>query len=171
MAMGKFHDRFNLFCGALVTGYLIGVERSVPVVIMFAIGWLIATLVFSPDTDLTPKKRTAILQFFLYPYSIMFKHRGISHNIFLGTLSRLIYGACLLCFLVLILAQMGYLELDHQKFFYSIWEFIRQYNYDELSYKMISWFFLGMFTADFCHVAVDKFCTVKGKLLKLLHLK
>lgn len=171
MASGKFHDRFNLLTGSLIAGYLIGVEKSIPVVVMFIIGWLISTLIFSPDTDIMPKKRAGILQLFLYPYAILFKHRGISHNVFLGTLTRLIYGMCLLCLLAVVLAQMGYLDLDHEEFFYSIWNFIKMYDYSELSYRMITWFFLGMFVADFCHILIDRASSFKGKLLRFLHIK
>lgn len=156
MALGKTHDKVNLFFGSIFAGLLIGIEQSWPVVLSMVCGWLLATLVFSPDTDLMPKKRARFLRFFLYPYSLLFRHRGISHSLFLGTLTRIVYGIATFGMLVFILNKMGYIKLSADNFFKGLWIYFRNYDYSIESYKMVSWFFGGMFIADFCHVMLDK---------------
>ena len=48
----------------------------------------------SPDLDLSSSgssNRWGIFRFLWYPYNKLFSHRGISHSIIFGTLTRIIY--------------------------------------------------------------------------------
>ena len=155
MSSGKFHDKVNLFTGAILSGALIGFERSWIIVIPFIVGWLVATLIFSPDTDIMPKKRTSFLQFFLYPYSILFKHRGLSHSILLGTALRIIYGIVMLGVMIFVLSKMGYIQFSGEDYLEFLWKYVLNWNVKEKSYKMISWYFIGMFLADIHHYFID----------------
>ena len=156
MARGKGHDRFNLLVGAVLVGLLLGLSNPLILVSCFAMGWLVATLVFSPDSDVMPKKRTGVLAFFLYPYAIFFKHRGISHSLFFGTLTRVFYVLMVFGLMIFVLNRMGYLVFGAMGYWQGIWAFIKGYDYSLVSYKMITWLYLGMFLADLAHILLDR---------------
>ncbi|MCB9062318.1 MAG: DUF2227 family putative metal-binding protein [Halobacteriovoraceae bacterium] len=166
MANGKTHDKFSLFIGAICTGILLGLERSINLVLAFTAGWLFATLIFSPDTDVMPKKRTHVLRFILYPYSIMFKHRGISHMIFWGTLSRILYGVVFFGVMTFILNKMGYIEQSAEKYMASLWKFLKNFDYSEEKYKLIVWPYIGMLLADLCHIFLDQITDFRNRFLR-----
>ncbi|WP_321420536.1 metal-binding protein [uncultured Methanomethylovorans sp.] len=58
-------------------------------IMVFSACYLFATFFLSPDLDTKsrPYKRWKILRILWWPYRIMFKHRGYSHNLVLGPLS------------------------------------------------------------------------------------
>jgi uncharacterized metal-binding protein len=68
----------------MVTKYL-----NTYTILAFSASYLFATFFLSPDLDTKsrPYKRWKILRILWWPYRIMFKHRGYSHNIVLGPLS------------------------------------------------------------------------------------
>ena len=68
----------------IVTKYL-----DIYTILAFSASYLFATFFLSPDLDTKsrPYKRWKILRILWWPYRIMFKHRGYSHNIVLGPLS------------------------------------------------------------------------------------
>ncbi|TNF30302.1 MAG: hypothetical protein EP319_05510 [Deltaproteobacteria bacterium] len=166
MASGKFHDKVNLGTGAILTGLLIGLERSFPVVISFVIGWLFATLIFSPDTDVMPKKRSGVLQFFLYPYSILFKHRGLSHMILVGTILRIVYGLIVFSIMLFVLNGMGHISFGASHFFSGVFDFLKAFDYHLIQYKIFVWLFIGMVGADLCHIFFDKITSFLKKILR-----
>ncbi len=113
MALGRYHDTFNLFLGAIITGAMLGVEVETLATVAFSTGWLFSTLIMGPDIDITAKKRTLILRYFLLPYSFFFRHRGISHHFFWGTVSRNVYLLLILIILMtLTLYIAGHLDTD-----------------------------------------------------------
>lgn len=164
MALGKTHDGVNLFVGMVLTGLLIGLGFDWFTWLLFLFGWLFSTLVFSPDTDVMPKKRSGVLQFFLYPYSILFKHRGVSHGIIFGTLSRVIYGIVLGGLVVFVLSKMGYLDLEAQTYWQRVFEFFREYDYHLPIYRSVTWLYIGLTFADACHIFVDKLSSFFSKM-------
>ncbi len=108
--------------------------------------FLYATLFMSPDVDLAKKiKLFSIRGFFTLPfrsYSKIFKHRGISHSLFFGTLTRILW----LCLWGFALAFL----LDYAIEKKPIVEFV-------LSYKLeFLWGFSAIFLADLCHLVLDK---------------
>lgn len=58
-------------------------------ILVFAVAYLFATFFLSPDLDINskPYRRWGALKFLWWPYKVMFKHRGFSHNLILGPLS------------------------------------------------------------------------------------
>lgn len=164
MANGRTHDQVNLLLGSLSSGLLLGLEIKWQIVLTFSIGWLLSTFVFSPDTDLNPKKRTGLLGVFLYPYSVLFKHRGLSHSFFLGTLTRVVY--CLIIFsgLVAVFHQMGYISLNFTSFWLDFWTFIKSYDAGQLVYQLLTWLVLGIFLADMTHLVLDKVSSLFKKI-------
>ena len=167
MASGKLHDKVNLGTGAVLTGLLVGLERSLPVVISFVVGWLFATLIFSPDTDIMPKKRAGLLRFFLYPYSILFKHRGVSHMLLVGTLVRIVYGFVVFSTMLFVLNGMGYVQFGAPDFFQFVLSYFLNFDYSLIHYKIFVWLFVGMVGADLCHILFDKLSSFVRKILRL----
>ena len=168
MASGKTHDKFSLFIGAICTGILLGLEKSFALVMAFSAGWVFATLIFSPDTDLMPKKRAHLLRFVLYPYSLVFKHRGISHMIFIGTLSRVLYGLVIFGLITYVLHGLGHIHLSPERYFNSIWNYLKEFDYSQERYKLMVWPYVGMFLADLCHIFLDQLTDFKNKLYRKL---
>lgn len=156
----------NLLSGAILTGVLVGFENSIPVVASFVIGWLFATLIFSPDTDVMPKKRSGVLQFFLYPYSILFKHRGVSHMILVGTIIRIVYGLIVYGILIFILNGMGTIAIGTKDYFFHLYQFLATFDYQLVEYKMFTWLFAGMAGADICHIVLDALSSFVRKILR-----
>ncbi len=147
----------------MATGTLIGLEHDLFTWPTFLFGWLFATLVFSPDTDVMPKKRSGVLQFFLYPYSILFKHRGVSHGLITGTISRILYAIVMGGLLVYILSRMGHVSFGAQNYWHGLWSFARDYDYAKPSYRALSWLYLGMAGADACHILLDWLSSLLGR--------
>ncbi|MEI8345915.1 MAG: DUF2227 family putative metal-binding protein [Pseudomonadota bacterium] len=165
MSKGKGHDRFNLLLGAVILGILLGFEKSWQLCLSFSIGWLLSTLLFSPDADLGPQKRTGILRLFLYPYTFLSRHRGWSHSILWGTLGRILYLTVVVGVLVYLFNRLGYLPYTAKNFFQLVEKFIRHYDYRQFHYKVAVWFLVGMFGADLCHVFLDRVSTFFKRLI------
>lgn len=112
------HQRVNFFIGmpigalslCLLWYYQYGLELEFALLSRFLIIFFIAfsynTLVFNPDLDLARYIKPLSWRGFLYipfiPYSWFFTHRGYSHSILVGTLTRVVYVLSLLCLLLLI---------------------------------------------------------------------
>ena len=55
--------------------------------LVFGIGYIIGTVYITPDLD----TNSSVYNPLWYIYKLLFKHRGLSHNIFIGFITRLIY--------------------------------------------------------------------------------
>lgn len=168
MSGGRSHDRFNILIGAVFTGSLIAFKFELIVIFSFIFGWFVSTLIFSPDTDLMPKKRSGVLQFALYPYAILFKHRGISHSLWFGTLTRVFYTITIFGAFTFVMSKMGYLSFTLNDYWNNLVSFISSYDYGKDVYKSITWIYLGMFVADACHVLLDILSTLWRKILRFI---
>lgn len=95
MPSGKTHTAFELILGpGFLAGFYVLFEPSWGEVSLFAGTYLLSSLFLSPDLDLhknRARRRWGPLGFIWAPYSKIFKHRGVSHNLLLGPLTRLIY--------------------------------------------------------------------------------
>ena len=99
MAQYRTHTRFNLILALPVllgiTFYTLHPER--PFLITFGIAFIYATLFMNPDLDLAHQiKLFSIRGLLSIPfrlYSRVFKHRGLSHHPFLGSLTRILWLA------------------------------------------------------------------------------
>ncbi len=166
MAKGKSHDRFNLIIGSILTGSMLGFGLSAYIWAPFSIAWLFSTLFFSPDIDIMPKKRSGVLAFFIFPYSIIMKHRGISHHPLWGTISRIAYGIIFFTLITFILKRMGYINFTEEDFIKNLISFFYNYDYKLVEYKIISWFFAGLFLADLGHIFLDRLTSALRRIWK-----
>lgn len=156
MALGRSHDKLNLFFGAILMGVLINFNQNLEELSLFALGFVFSTFFFSPDLDIGPKKRAKWLGLFLYPYSFFFKHRGMSHSILLGTLTRVTYLILIFFFVYLIFFRMGDVTKHPLDIFYGFKNFLINYNLEQRVYRNLTYLFGGMFVADIFHILVDK---------------
>ena len=106
MPSGKVHltVELALLPGWVAAGALIGLPR--PHLTAFALSYTCASLLLSPDLDLArsaPASRWGPLRLLWAPYARLFRHRGLSHSLFWGPLTRLLYlgGLALLVLLPL----------------------------------------------------------------------
>lgn len=114
-------------------------------------GFLLATYLFSPDNDLGPRSETWPLSFFTYSYKFFFRHRGLSHNIIIGPISRLIYWFAIAFGFLWI--TNSYYQILFQRFFISL--FI-EHSMQFIEYKAFYSFVIGHWLADISHIMVDK---------------
>lgn len=95
MPSGKTHLRIELFLlPVFVTLFYLFVDVSWADVALFAGAYLFSSLMLSPDLDLRhnqTRRRWRLLGFIWIPYTKIFKHRGVSHSVLFGTLTRLCY--------------------------------------------------------------------------------
>lgn len=106
MASGKVHFAGNIINGTILTvGAYLYSEEAVPLII---IGSILGTLI-TPDMDLEGTTFTErlmrkipiiglLFQNSWYIYSLLTKHRGLSHNILFGTLTRIIWFVFIISF-------------------------------------------------------------------------
>jgi uncharacterized metal-binding protein len=90
---GHMTINFSLVSGATVFA-LSALNCEQVSVAVVATSFVFATLFLSPDLDIyysSPTKNWGILRLLWLPYSLFFKHRGISHSLFFSTLTRIIY--------------------------------------------------------------------------------
>lgn len=142
MSSGRTHRLVNLTAAVLIPGgigvsYYLGGWLALGTV---SGGYLLSTFGVNPDKDLvgrTYDERKGWRGNFLFllgiPYGIIFRHRGISHVHFMGTLSRVLFMGLWIIPLLLLLAGVPPLPLAE----YS------------------GWFFVGLTIADSMHIAAD----------------
>jgi uncharacterized metal-binding protein len=115
MPEGKLHERFNLLLGGAfaLAGTTLGLDWNHPFWSGAAAGYLVGTLLVTPDVDHYPRYRTRPVQgwgrlgFVWVFYGLLFRHRGLSHNWLLGPLTRVVYLSPLLLLLGLLLERLG----------------------------------------------------------------
>jgi uncharacterized metal-binding protein len=112
MPSGKTHLRIELFLLPIfATLFYLFVNTSWAAVALFAGAYLFSSLMLSPDLDLRynhTRRRWGLLGFIWIPYTKIFKHRGVSHSLLFGTLTRLGYLGLLA---VLIIWGLSYFDL------------------------------------------------------------
>ena len=146
MAKYKTHSAFNIFLAlpATLWALIYFFNPSYPFLIVFILCFIYSTLYMNPYLDLANQIRLfsirGILTLPFRGYAYIFKHRGISHSFFLGTVSRVAY---LGGFFFLIL-----LALD--KPFFNQKEFLKILKSEYFIYG-----FSGILVADFCHLMLD----------------
>ncbi len=146
MAQYKTHTTFNVFIAfpLLLWGVSHFFKPSNNSLIFFSICFIYATFFMNPDMDLANKiKLFSIKGFLTLPfrgYSLIFKHRGISHWFIIGSITRIIW---LSAFLYLILYLLDK-PLLHKKEFISI-----------LKTDYFLYGFFAIIIADFCHLILD----------------
>ena len=95
MPSGKTHLRIELLLLPVwVVLFYLFIDASWQAGALFAGAYLFSSLLLSPDLDLRynrSRRRWGLLGFIWIPYTKVFKHRGVSHSVLLGTLTRLGY--------------------------------------------------------------------------------
>ena len=106
--MYREHARFNLFIALpiLLGGMYYFLHPHLNFIITFASAFIYSTLFMNPDLDLANQIRLfsirGILSLPFRSYSKFFCHRGLSHNLLLGSLTRIAWllGWAILFFLI-----------------------------------------------------------------------
>ncbi len=149
MPQYKTHAKFNIFLALpvaliILIYYLTAAKNNI---LIFSLSFVYATLFMNPDLDLTNKiKLFSIRGFLSFPfrtYSYVFRHRGLSHSLFFGTITRLLW--LFLFFLVI-------------SYLFNI-TFLQKINFTSLMKvhkEEIIYLFSGFFIADFFHVILDR---------------
>jgi uncharacterized metal-binding protein len=109
MAQYKTHTQFNLLLALplLVVGMVYFLHPTYLHLLIFSAAFVYATLFMNPDLDLANQiKLLSIRGLLTLPfraYSSIFRHRGLSHSPFFGTLTRMVWlGIIFLLILFLI---------------------------------------------------------------------
>jgi len=153
MSNYKTHSTFNtLFAFPLfLFGLYYFFSPSTKNLIIFSSCFLYATFFMSPDMDLANKiKIFSIRGFLSLPfrfYAWIFSHRGLSHSLLLGSLTRILWLVGL-GLLILFLMDMPMSKKQLLAFY--------QHNKPYILYG-----FAGIFTADVSHLFLDAFHTKK----------
>lgn len=154
MPSGRVHFKIEaglllpLGAGGIVLmreGWLSGKELAV-----FLLGYVFSSLFLSPDLDLWGSRATrrwGLGRVLWYPYSKLFRHRSISHNLLLGPLTRIAYLGGLI---VLGLWCWDALRGGEIKFF-------------KLSPHLLGTALLGLYLPNQVHILVDRaWSMIKG---------
>jgi len=111
---GVVHLRIEavcLLCWGGIGAYLLAEgEISHPFLASFVGSYLFSMLFLSPDLDLSRSRafrRWGILRWLWIPYTHLFRHRGLSHRLILGPLSRVLYLTAIVGLIVLLLSLLG----------------------------------------------------------------
>ena len=134
MPSGQTHDRITLWSLPVVTGLAIAFTRSGNLTLLISGGFLFSGLMLSPDLDLRslPFKRWGWLRWIWIPYQKSMRHRSVfSHGPIIGTTLRVLYLACwlvLLGMLILVAVQLFQdVPLNRQGFTQSFRHFFSNY--------------------------------------------
>jgi uncharacterized metal-binding protein len=116
MPSGKTHLRIELILLPLWAAlFYFFVDTSWQAGALFAGAYLFSSLLLSPDLDLRhnrSRRRWGLLGFIWIPYTKIFKHRGVSHSVLWGTLTRLGYLGLLALLIAFALKSIWAVPLD-----------------------------------------------------------
>jgi len=94
MPSGKVHLALEM---TTLPGFVLAgayLKASPEQLTVFALSYTAASLFLSPDLDLArsdPASRWGLLRYLWWPYAVVFHHRGLSHSLLLGPITRLLY--------------------------------------------------------------------------------
>jgi uncharacterized metal-binding protein len=171
MPAGHTHTSLNL---ALVPIVVLAINQqqvvNISTLAMGSGAFIFATLFMSPDLDLFNSNPTAHWGKFKYlwlPYSKTFHHRGISHSLLFGSLTRIIYLSlvaltftCLYYLLknAIFHVDISKVSVDQSKHLYDFLK-IKWIRYHSYVFSA----FVGIWLADSCHICSDRiYSSIKG---------
>lgn len=149
MAMYKGHARFNLcFALPILLGAMYFFLKPNPhLMITFGAVFIYSTLFMNPDLDLANQIRLfsirGLLTLPFRSYAKFFSHRGLSHHVLLGSLTRILWLAAWGCLIFLIY----YKTLPTKATFYKFYRHYQPY---------IIYAFAAICIADWCHLLLDR---------------
>ena len=130
-------------------------------------GFLFSTFFLNPDIDLyysKPTQRWGLLKYFIQPYSLMFKHRKLSHSLWFGSLTRIFFllSASVLLYILFLFVQN--MIFDSHSFFKNISESIDSLfeSTPDIGYHLMKDYpfyisaALGIFLSDTIHIFTDR---------------
>lgn len=111
MPSGKTHAQFELLALPVIwIGFYYWNTLSPLEAGIFSLAYLFSSRFLSPDLDLkanSARKRWGPLGFIWGPYARAFKHRGASHSLVVGPLTRLVYLAMIFGLVAVGLSYIG----------------------------------------------------------------
>ncbi|NPE27924.1 metal-binding protein [Methanococcoides sp. SA1] len=127
MPDGKTHDTINIGVLVIVLAgifYLMMGNLSemaaryldIYTISVLSLSYIFATFFLSPDLDIEskPYKRWKMFRILWWPYKVIFKHRGFSHNPIIGPLSIVINFALIVALLLLFMGVE--LHQEHSRY-------------------------------------------------------
>ena len=171
MASGKIHDRVTLL---FLLPIILSLQRffllELKEIVFFTFGFLFAGLMFGPDLDTksVQYKRWGFLRFIWKPYQKLGGHRSFlnqSHDSLLGPFLRVVYLACLLSLLTVILIYFLNLFFDKK---YLVSELFKLVFLEIAGKKKLLLFLSGIWLGSFSHHLTDWFYELKRFLCKKL---
>ncbi len=168
MASGRTHDIINLTVFPFFAYYLKPESFS-----GFFAGYMIGTFFLSPDNDIfhsKPNKRWKFLRFIWKPYTKIFSHRGLSHIPVLGMITKLLYLSLVFLLLIVLIIVTVFLLNNYLKVEFldvNIGSILDINMFPTLIKHPFSVSFLvGLFLAEFVHIATDIIFSSIKKLKK-----
>ncbi|MFW6126297.1 MAG: DUF2227 family putative metal-binding protein [Chloroflexota bacterium] len=134
----------------VVAGACLGVPQDH--LMVFSLSYATSSLLLSPDLDLQrtdPARRWGPLRRLWFPYTLVFRHRGLSHSPLWGPLTRVGY------LLALVAAAWASIATFHG----SSWDIPR------LNVHLPP-LVAGMYVPHLLHVALDKACSRRHRKLR-----
>jgi uncharacterized metal-binding protein len=164
----KEHCISNLIVGTLLVTVLASYEIPTTLRLIFASSFVLATFLLSPDLDLfhsSPSKNWGYMKAIWWPYSKIFKHRGLSHTPILGTWTRLgyIFAVFFLIFLAYDIFTHKNVDLSNLQMMASQ-RFEHTESYFEENRTVFISAFAGITASDFTHLVVDKISSFLKRL-------
>lgn len=112
MPSGKTHFAVELLLWpGFMVGYSYFFQPMWGELALFGGAYLFASLLLSPDLDLrhnSTRRRWGPLGFIWVPYFTIFKHRGMSHSLMFGSLTRLVYLGVIFGLVLVGLSSLGF---------------------------------------------------------------
>ncbi len=163
MPSGKTHDIANvvliLFGITVIVSYNVlskHMDEDIfnNCLILFVSAYAFSTFLLSPDLDLKrnrSKLNWGFLRWIWQPYSKVFKHRGISHSILWGILTRLIYIYAVYFTALLIYYFFSDMDFNDLPFLFV--------DSDEIRWQYITALLLGVYIPSIFHTVLDRAVT------------
>lgn len=169
----RHHCASNLTLGILLAVSLSAFHFDTSTRMVFAVSFILATFLLSPDLDLhhsSPSRNWGWMKKMWWPYSKIFRHRGLSHIPLIGTGTRLAYLIALACLGVLAVDVFHALNTDHAMNMRLVEDLASRRMHDGMSYwnqneTLCLSAVAGVSASDIAHLLVDKI----GSFFKLTH--
>jgi uncharacterized metal-binding protein len=152
----KTHCRYNSLLFLPITLLLLNYFFccSITYNAIFSTSYLYATFVMTPDVDIANKIKflslRGIVSMPFILYAKIFRHRGISHRIFIGSITRMLW--LILCASII----LSIFKVNHI-FTNSFIKYIHEHQ------QLITPAIAGIIIADLFHLSLDTICKNKRK--------
>lgn len=162
MSSGRTHERNNMAMLPFFMLIAIFLTSNPWLIVCFVTGYVLSTYYLSPDLDTFSNayRRFGRLRFIWRPYQMMFSHRGLSHFVLIGTLSRLVYLLAVILgsyyLLAWLLSQQSWAEVELHTA--GITNLMKNPAYImELPIRNhLIWLFSGLLLSDMIHLFFDQ---------------